>query len=170
MTRDRQFGILVAIDDSPASGRAIQYVAQVVGARERFHLHLLHVLPPLPPRALEHPGAEHPEDQARFERELVAKQQAIVETNLREAEQMFERVRFVLTEAGFEADAIGTESRPATHGQSIARQCLDSADEHHCSTIALGRESLPWHQELFHSHVAEDLVRHGERHTIWVIE
>ena len=50
--------ILLAIDDSPASMRAVTYAAHLVGRRRGFRFCIVHVLPPFPPRLLEHGGTE----------------------------------------------------------------------------------------------------------------
>ena len=170
MTDERKFGILVAVDDSPAAGRTLQYVARVVGGRERFRVHLLHLLPPLPPGVLEHPGAEDPADEARLEEELAKRRAEALDKLRHEAEPLFESARSVLEGAGFASQAISTECRESVDHIEVARDCLESANEHGCGTIAIGREALSHFKELIHRHVAEELVKHGAEHTIWVVE
>jgi hypothetical protein len=34
----------------------------------------------------------------------------------------------------------------------------------------VGRNALPWHRELFHHHLADELVRKAENCTVWVVE
>lgn len=169
MTDAPRFGILVAVDDSEAAGRTLNYVAQVVGQRERFRVHLLHLLPPLPPGVLEHPGAEDPSEEARLDRELAAKRERALERQREEAQPLLGRARSILEGAGFARDAITTEFCSTVGRPSVARACLESADEHRCGTIALGRDLLPKGRELLHQHAAEELVKHGARHTIWVV-
>ena len=48
--------LLVILDGSPISKRAVKYVASWVGRRRGFRLCLAHVLPPLPAGLLEHGG------------------------------------------------------------------------------------------------------------------
>ena len=45
--------ILIAVDNTEASHRAVHYVAAMLGGRRGFHVRLLHVLPPFPPELLE---------------------------------------------------------------------------------------------------------------------
>jgi nucleotide-binding universal stress UspA family protein len=170
MTEERRFGILVAVDDSPAAGRALQYVARVVGARDRFRVHLLHMLPPLPPGVLEHGGAERPADEAVLEAELQEKREQALSELRHAADPLFDRARSILNGAGFEAHAVSTECRESVDHLAIARECIESANEHECGTIAIGRDALPRFKELLHRHVAEELVKHGAEHTIWVVE
>ena len=51
--------LLVLVDESPASKRAVSYVARMVGRRRGFQLCLAHLLPPLPAGLMEFRGAEN---------------------------------------------------------------------------------------------------------------
>jgi len=170
MADARRFGILVAVDESETAARTLHYVAQVVGNRERFRVHLLHLLAPLPPEVMEHPGAEDPGEEARLERAMEEKAEKALERRCREAQPLFDRARTILEGAGFPPEAVTTECRRSVDSLTVARDCLEAADENHCATIAIGREILPRGREALHRHVAEDLVKHGARHTIWVVE
>ncbi|HZZ77389.1 MAG TPA: universal stress protein, partial [Gemmataceae bacterium] len=50
--------ILIAVDGSPASRRAVEYVADLVGGKTGFHVGLCHEMPE--PHMLEWGGAEDP--------------------------------------------------------------------------------------------------------------
>ncbi len=50
MVRDKT--LLVGVDDSDSSIRSVSYVADMVGARENFHIVLFHVLPSIPPELI----------------------------------------------------------------------------------------------------------------------
>ena len=62
--------ILIAIDHSEATYRAVTYVAQIIGGREEFRILLLHVPEPMPPKLLEFGGAENPVEEQRAEMSL----------------------------------------------------------------------------------------------------
>ena len=49
--------LLVIVDDSVASKRAVRYVGKFVGKRRGFRIRLVHVLPSLPPELLEYGGS-----------------------------------------------------------------------------------------------------------------
>src|SRR6266566_2771117 len=66
--------LLVVLDDSVASRRAVKYVAKFVGKRRAFRICLVHVLPPLPPELLEHGGSEDPAKEAQLEADLKVEQ------------------------------------------------------------------------------------------------
>src|ERR671939_359230 len=48
--------ILIAVDASEASYRAVTYVGEIIGGRRDFRVCLLHVLPPLPQECLDDTG------------------------------------------------------------------------------------------------------------------
>ncbi len=62
--------LLLVIDESPASVRAVEYTGNLLRRRQGFRIHLLHPLPPLPPELLEFGGAENPRKEQALENEL----------------------------------------------------------------------------------------------------
>ena len=52
--------LMVIVDESPATRRAVDYVTRMIGCQRGFHVYLLHLLPPLPAELLEFGGAEIP--------------------------------------------------------------------------------------------------------------
>ena len=55
-TRREVERLLLVIDDSPSCVNAVKYTAKMLGHRRGFRIHLLHLLPPLPPELLEFGG------------------------------------------------------------------------------------------------------------------
>ena len=47
---------------------------------------------------------------------------------------------------------------------------IDLARDQRCSTIVVGRSSLPWYQEIFHHHPADEMVSKARGFTLWVVE
>lgn len=39
--------LMVIVDESPATRRAVDYVTRMIGCQRGFHVYLLHLLPPL---------------------------------------------------------------------------------------------------------------------------
>ncbi|MBH0191551.1 MAG: universal stress protein [Nitrospira sp.] len=66
--------ILVAIEASEASMKAVAYVAEMVRGREAIHICLFHALPPIPPRLLEYGGTEDPQNEQALHTELKSAQ------------------------------------------------------------------------------------------------
>ena len=60
--------ILIAVDASGASDRAVTYVGEMIGKRQGYRVRLLHLLPPLPPPLLEVAGSENSAIEQREEK------------------------------------------------------------------------------------------------------
>ena len=52
--------LLIVVDESPATKRALEYVAQVASPRRDFRVCLAHALPSPPPEQVEFRGAREP--------------------------------------------------------------------------------------------------------------
>ena len=75
---DKHDKILIAVNDTDASRKAVTYVARLMGGRADVHVRLFHVLPPTPPELLESGGTEDPNQEERLSAELRhARSQAI---------------------------------------------------------------------------------------------
>ena len=66
--------ILLAIDDSVASRKAIAYVAALARRQKGLGIHIFHAIDPLPTQLQEFRGAENPDDEKTLENELKLKQ------------------------------------------------------------------------------------------------
>lgn len=163
-------GILVAVDGSDASRRALIYVGEILGPRPDTTVRLLHLLPPTPPELLEHGGAEHPNAQKRLDRDLRDTRDAWIASKREEAQALFEDSIRLLESHGLVAARIGTECRACVGTQAVARECLEAAAESGCDTIVLARQSMPWHKDLLHRHHSTNVVRKGRGFTVWVVE
>ncbi len=47
---------------------------------------------------------------------------------------------------------------------------LDVARDKKYDTVVFGRRSFSWLKEMFHRHVADELVKKGQGLTLWVVE
>ncbi len=61
----RNTKLLLVVDESRSSKRAVTYVARTIGRRRGFQLCLAHLLLPIPPALLEFGGAENPDEERR---------------------------------------------------------------------------------------------------------
>ena len=71
--------MLVAVDESENSQRAVEYVASLLGPIPNVSITLFHVLKPIPRELLEHGGSENPAAEALLGEELRREQDAWVE-------------------------------------------------------------------------------------------
>jgi len=113
--------ILIAIDDSEASYRAVTYVGSVIGGCEGFRVCLLHALPPLPRELLEFGGSEDPQQEERGEAGLKTEQSRWIEAVAHAAEPVFTRAKHMLHEARVPEDAVETQIVDTVNTQDTVR-------------------------------------------------
>lgn len=162
--------ILIAIDESEASHRAVDYVAAMIGRRHGFRVCLTHVLPPFPPKLLEHGGSEDPEREKEIECAMRDEQAHWLEQTEREAQLMLDQAVAKLQEARVPKSGINTQCITSIGGKDIVAELLEVAQTNHCDTIVVGRESFRGLERFLKHHVADELIRRGHQHTIWVVE
>ena len=162
--------ILVAVDGSEASDRAVTYVAQIVDGRSQFHILLFHVPASMPPELLEFGGAEIPTQEERAEAELSTARAAWLEEVERAAQPIFARAKTRLREAHMAEGDVDTLLFTPSAEQSLETSILTAARAHDCGTVVVGREAFPWLKELFQTHVADKLIRHADDITLWIVQ
>ena len=162
--------ILIAVDDSEASHRAVEYVADMLGRQYKFFVTLFHVLPTLPPSLLEHGGSENPAIEEAKEEEIRNRQASWLEEVKRTAQPTLERAKAVLRDARIPARDIAVQFYAPVSGESLVSDILQAAQKANCETIVVGRETFSGLHRLLKHHVADDLIRRGHHHTIWVVE
>jgi nucleotide-binding universal stress UspA family protein len=162
--------ILVAVEDSEASDRAVSYVAQMVEGRREFQIVLFHRPALMPPQLLESGGAENPTRAQRAEAELRATRAAWVEEVTRAAQPIFARAKTRLREAYIAEEAVKTQLAvpPAEH--SLEASILEAARAYDCRTVVVGREAFSWLKELFQAHVADKLIQQADDLTFWIVQ
>jgi nucleotide-binding universal stress UspA family protein len=162
--------ILVAVDNSEASDRAVTYIAQIIDGRREFQVFLFHVPASMPPQLLEFGGAEDPAQEQRAEAQLSAAQDARLEEATRAAQPIFARAKTRLRDAHIPEDVIKTEVFMPPAEQSLEASISQAARAHGCSTVVVGREAFPWLKELFQTHVADKLIQHAHDLTLWIVQ
>ncbi len=151
--------IMVAVDDSVASERAVGYAGALLGDVPRVRLCLLHVLGPLPAELAisEPPSADQRDAQAAWMME--AREAAL---------PLLERARQALLGAGIGEDAVESHTVDSPEGD-LASAILEAAREARCDTIVVGRDAISWAPQLFHRHVGENVVHEGRGVAVWVV-
>lgn len=162
--------ILIAVDDSEVSHRAVDYVAMMIGRRRGFRVYLFHILPSYPPELLEHGGSENPDLEERIEAEMRSKQAEWLEEAERASQLMLDKAKAILHDAGVPTRSIATQFYVPIRGENLVSDILLQAKADDCDTIVVGRETFSGLQRLLQHHVADDLIRRGYNHTIWVVE
>jgi nucleotide-binding universal stress UspA family protein len=161
--------LLVVMDGSPASKRAVDYVAKLVGARRGFRIWLANVLPPLPPELLEHGGSEDPNEESQLDIQLKTDQQRFFLDAKKSAQKNLDKAQAALKKAGVSAAALTVSFCEATDGRDAADCILRTARQYKCQTIVAGRQSASLLGELFGQELPEELLRHGKEFSIWFV-
>ena len=111
--------ILIAVDDSEASYRAVTYVGSIMSGGEGFRVCLLHALPPLPREVLEFGGSGAPQQEEWEAARLHTEQARWIEAVAQAAEPVFTRAKQILHEARVPADAVETQIVDTVKTQDI---------------------------------------------------
>jgi nucleotide-binding universal stress UspA family protein len=145
--------ILIAVDDSENSRRAVRYVGYLLGNMEGIHITLLHVIP--------EPEEDYfPEDEQK--KQWLTKYREKLDAILEEYSQM-------LVADGFKKDAL--EKRlTLRYCPSMAECILAERDERLYGTIVVGRQGLSRKEEFLFGSISSKIVNHARRCTVWVVE
>jgi nucleotide-binding universal stress UspA family protein len=162
--------ILLAVEDSEDSNRAVVYVATMVGKQPGVAIRLFHVLAPMSPELLETPGSENTAVEEKLEEDLEASQSRWLEMAEQAAQPVFAKAKAILSGAGVPAEVIETQICTSTSTQDRVADILEEAQASQCSTIVVGRKSFSRLKELFRHHVGDELVQRAQGFTVWVVE
>jgi nucleotide-binding universal stress UspA family protein len=160
--------LLLAVNESEASRRAVAYVADVIGGGSGFHVGLLHL--ELPPRMLEWGGSDNPKIEERTSRERGQAYRQLEKEAVAEGKAMLQRFRTLLVEKGIDVAVVLVQFEERLDGKHIAEDILETAKERHYGTVVVGQHLLSLWKSWFEDHVGERLVRTGEGLAIWVVE
>ena len=162
--------LLVVLDDSAASKRAVKYVGKFVGKRTGFRICLLHVLPPMPSELLEHGGSENPMKESRLGVNQKTEQHRWISAAKKASQRSMDGARATLQTAGVSAGTVKALSYEPGENQDAADIILSVARGSHCRTVVVGRQSASWFQELFSGQLSDELHRRGKEFSVWAIE
>jgi nucleotide-binding universal stress UspA family protein len=160
--------MLVAVDESEASRRAVRYVADTLGGKPGFHVGLVHL--ELPPRMLEWGGSEDPDIEDAISSERAEAYQELEKEAIESGQGLLQRLQVILTERGIDVTALLVRFEEPLDRKHIANDVLKIAKERAYGTVVVGRHSFSGLKRLFQHHVGEELVRTGKGVTIWVVE
>ena len=162
--------ILVALDEDATADEVVTYVAKMTSGQQGLAIGLLHFIPPLPPQLREFRGAEDPQKERQLDREMDIKCEQWTKDAERAAQASLRRATTLLTDSGIAAGSIETTIRQIENHEDLIDDLIGAAHENQCHTIVVGRSAFPWLKELFHRHIADELVRKASGMTIWVVE
>lgn len=162
--------LLLAIDDTEESRKAVVYVGGIIGHAPHVHVLLLHVLPHIPPALLEHGGRDTPEEQEAASREL--HEQIVRWRRRREeaAEALVADSREILETAGVAPERINSDFAAPLPEETIGHHILTAAIEHAADTVVVGRAPRSWLGGALHRSPSSALFRKSARGmAIWIV-
>ena len=159
--------ILVAVDESENSLRAVRYVGSLLGRTPDVTLTLFHVLKPMPRELLEHGGAENPSVEARLGAQLRDDQRDWIRKECEAECQVLQRAFEALAESGFDTRQVALKFG---HEDDIAANILEAAREGHHETIVMGRSGASRITRIFGGGVTDQLLRAAKGFAIWIVE
>lgn len=158
--------VLLAVDGSENSRRAVDYTAAILGCNEGFKIRLLHI--------------ERLPDRDLFPDEAGWK--ASCEEYTETMRRFMEECRRALIDAGMPEDAVTEQYIPScnrpvaqtdavrcSQGESISQEILRSMEDGGYGTIVLGRRGLSKAEEFLFGSVSSRIVHHARGCTVWVV-
>ena len=145
--------ILIAVDPSENSHRAVSYVGQILGGLGGFRVTILHIKP-----KPEEDFFLTPEEEERW----------LYHYDLKIA-ALLEEYRQMLIRWGFDPADVSVRS-PLRYCPSMAECILTERDETRYDTIVVGRQGLSRTEEFLLGSISSKLVTHARNCTIWVVE
>jgi nucleotide-binding universal stress UspA family protein len=151
--------ILIAVDGSAASDRAVDYVGLMQEAMVKdLKVVLYNAMTPIPPFMRK----EGQSDTSTYRR--VAE---LERRNRKAAQQVLDAARQRLLDRGFTEDRIEKKAMPRT--ADAARDILFEAEHGIYDALVMGRRGLSKAQEIFVGSVTNKIVQHAERLPIWIV-
>jgi len=145
--------ILIAVDDSEHSARALRYVGTLLRDVRNVQVTLFHVLKPIPRERL---AKELQQDQENWVREESVMEYPI----LVQALELFGKT-------GFPLDRVTLKFRQE---DDIAPAILDEAQTGGYGTIVISRQGSNGMKRFFGGGITDRLLRDAAGYTLWIVE
>jgi nucleotide-binding universal stress UspA family protein len=159
--------ILLAVDESENSHRAVKYVGSLLRRTPDTAVTLFHVLKPMPRELLEHGGSENPAAEAQLGQQLRNEQDAWIRKEEESESHVLKKACDTLTQSGFDRSQVALK---VGHEDDIAKNILEEARNGQHETIVVGRHGASRVRRLFGGSVTEQLLRDAKGFAIWVVE
>jgi nucleotide-binding universal stress UspA family protein len=163
-------GLLLVVDDSPCSKRAVQYVGKFLGHRRGFQIYLFRLIPPLPPALLEFGGAEDSQLEEKLEAELRRDQENWIASARESAKPALEEAAKVLHKAGVVRNSIHIDFSYPVEIRNAAGTLLEQARAKGCHTLVIGHTAHSWLREITGGDLAEHILRHAHGVSVWLVQ
>ena len=145
--------ILIAVDESANSLRAVSYVAALLEGMKGFRFFVLHII--------NEPGEDFFASNGEKDAWLAKKQQA--------AEQILAGAENLLVGRGFDPKVVTTSAR-VRYCPSVAECILAEARSSQSETIVVGRKGVSRREEFLFGSVSNRIIHKARDCTVWVVE
>jgi nucleotide-binding universal stress UspA family protein len=144
--------IIIAIDDSPRSLNAVEYVGSIAGHLHDLHLCLLHIYPEPPPDYYQSGAtlADYKDEQEE------------------RAKLLFAQAKKILQARGVGPQAISSRCQIAGQ-QPISAAILDLQTRENYGTIVVGKRGISKAEEFLFGSISNALIHNGRDIAVWVI-
>lgn len=145
--------ILVAVDDTDSSKRAVLYVADFLGDAPGFKVTLLSLVPV--------PEPDHFESDKK-RREWIDRHHHTMET-------LLQRYRKILIQGGFAEEKVAVTVE-TTESLSIAEAIIEAQERFGSCTVVVGRHGISKQEEFLFGSTSNKLLHMPKNCSLWIIE
>lgn len=145
--------IMVAVDSTESSGKAVMYVADMLGGQPGFHLTLFSLIS-VPPEDFFASASERDGWIAREEES---------------ARELLDGLREVCMQAGFRDEQVEVRSA-ARHCASVAECILEEARAISACTLVVGRRGVTMREEFLFGSTSSRVLHEARNCAVWVVE
>ncbi|WP_319405856.1 universal stress protein [uncultured Desulfosarcina sp.] len=153
MNRLKNNHIVIAVDGSENSRRAVAYVGELLGGLKGFMVTLLHVI-----HAPEEDFFSSPLERERW-----------IKSGRKKVERWITEYRDMLVAVGVDAGDVSIRAIERD-GPSLAQLILAEMQFLEAGTIVLGRQGLSPKEEFLFGSVSKQIVSHARNCTVWVVQ
>lgn len=152
--------ILLAVDASPSSMKAVEFVASLLGGH-RYEACIFHAILGLGAINFELPGVNEPEFPE------VKMSDNCIEAFKSKVVQLFQVIKDMLMASGFEPEKISEKIITGVYSRSDT--IVKEAEDGGYGTIVVGRRGLSKVEAFFMGRVGHKVVYGGRKFTVWVV-
>ena len=148
--------VLIAVDESDASHRAVRYVAELLGGTTGRHVGLIHL--ELPPRMLEWGGSEDPDTERAVSAERAQAYEKMERRVIEQGKAFLKHFRGIFADRGVDVTDLVVQFEEPMTAKSITEDLVKTARQRDYGTVVVGRQAFADYKRLFGNHVRDELV------------
>jgi nucleotide-binding universal stress UspA family protein len=150
--------ILIAVDGSVYSRKAMEYAAGMGSIVKDIHYTLLHIHPKV---------SDYLVEDAKRDPKAIATLKKATKKNHEESIRLLDESKNIMVKAGIGEDKVETVSQKQTRG--TAKAILDHGKKSLCDAIVLGRRGVSRLAESFMGSITNSVLEHTNEIPVWAI-